>query len=262
MRRFHLIEFHEQLWMPESLRKTATDYLAHVEVMGRLYDGLAPVIAEAIEDSGAEQVIDLGSGGGGPWGRLHGMVSEVLGRELKIVLTDLSPSVDAYREFQSEVSEAISFSEEPVDMLNVPETLRGFRTLFSSFHHFAPEQAKGILRDAVNAGDGIMIVEGTYRSVKGLVPMFVVPLIVLLVTPLIRPVRFSRFFWTYLVPVAPILIGFDGAVSVLRTYTPEEMLQLAQEVDTEGKYRWIAERVDHKALPEPVIYLKGIPVRG
>lgn len=259
MRRYHLIEFHEQPWVPSSLRNAATDYLAHVEVMGKLYDDLAPVIAEAVQDSGAEQVIDLGSGGGGPWARLHPMVSEVLGRDLKIVLTDLSPHKDAYRKLHDDVCESITFSEESVDMMNVPETLHGLRTLFSSFHHFQPEAAKSILRDAVRSGDGIMIVEGTYRSPKGLAPMFVVPIITLLITPLIRPFRWSRLLWTYLFPLAPLMIGFDGAVSVLRTYSPEEMLEMAQEVDTEGKFRWIAERVPHKALPEPVIYLKGIP---
>ena len=79
MKRFHLIELHEQRWMPESLRSAATDYLAFVENAGKIHDGMAPILAEAIEDSGASRVIDLGSGGVGPWGRSRGLVSDEFG---------------------------------------------------------------------------------------------------------------------------------------------------------------------------------------
>ena len=54
-----------------------------------------------------------------------------------------------------------------------------------------------------------------------------VPLAVLVLTPAVRPFRWSRLFWTYLVPVLPPPILFDGVVSCLRVYTPEEMLAMA-----------------------------------
>jgi len=127
----------------------------------------------------------------------------------------------------------ISFSDAPVDVLDVPEGMSGFRTLFSSFHHFRPDDARKILGDAVAKGEGIAVVEATHRSLVGILPMFHVPLIVWLVTPFIRPFRVSRLFWTYLVPLAPLIIGFDGIVSCLRTYSAGEMLELADKVGVE-----------------------------
>jgi hypothetical protein len=57
-----------------------------------------------------------------------------------------------------------------------------------------------------------------------------VPLGVLVLTPAVRPFRWSRLFWTYLVPVLPAAILFDGVVSTLRVYTPDEMLAMGREV--------------------------------
>jgi hypothetical protein len=50
--------------------------------------------------------------------------------------------------------------------------------------------------------------------------VLVVPLAVLVLTPAIRPFRWSRLFWTYLVPVIPASILFDSVVSLFRIYTP------------------------------------------
>jgi hypothetical protein len=58
--------------------------------------------------------------------------------------------------------------------------------------------------------------------------IFLMPLVVLLVTPMIRPFRWSRLFWTYLVPAVPFLVLFDGVVSCLRTYTPDELRELTR----------------------------------
>ena len=44
--------------------------------------------------------------------------------------------------------------------------------------------------------------------------------IVLLVTPLIRPFTLSRILWTYLLPLVPLTCWWDGIVSQLRAYTP------------------------------------------
>jgi ubiquinone/menaquinone biosynthesis C-methylase UbiE len=159
MRRFHLIEIHEQDWMPESLRSATTDYLAHVEDVSKIYDPVVPVLVEAIRESGADRVVDLCSGGAGPWGRLQGLVSEELGKSIEVVLTDLNPNRAAFEYVSEKLGAEISFSDAPVDVLDVPEGMSGFRTLFSSFHHFRPDDARKILGDAVAKGEGIAVVE-------------------------------------------------------------------------------------------------------
>ena len=67
----HLIEIHEKPWCPASLRDAATDYLQLTATLANLYANLAPVLDRALDRAGTRRIIDLCSGGGGPWFRLH-----------------------------------------------------------------------------------------------------------------------------------------------------------------------------------------------
>jgi hypothetical protein len=58
-------------------------------------------------------------------------------------------------------------------------------------------------------------------------------LLVLLLTPLVRPLRFWRLILTYVLPVAVPLIVFDGVVSCLRTYTEVELRELTRGLETD-----------------------------
>ena len=78
----------------------------------------------------------------------------------------------------------------------------------------------------------------------------------LVATPFIRPFRWSRFLITYVVPIVPLAVVFDGVVSCLRTYTPAELLGMAEQAAPDG-YVWRAGTVGKG--PVPVTYLIGQP---
>ena len=89
--------------------------------------------------------------------------------------------------------------------------------------------------------------------------MLLVPLMVLLTTPFIRPFRWSRLLWTYLIPVVPFVSLFDGLVSNLRTYNVRELLQLTEAMDAKS-FQWEIGEVKSPAGPIPITYLIGVPV--
>ena len=146
-----------------------------------------------------------------------------------------------------------------MDATRVPDELVGFRTLFSAFHHFRPEQARTILADAVRKRQGIAIFEGTYHSALAMLLMLLVPLMVVLMTPFIRPFRWSRLFWTYLIPVVPLVSLFDGLVSCLRTYSVQELRELTEGLETKN-FQWEIGEVKSTAGPIPITYLIGVPI--
>ena len=55
--------------------------------------------------------------------------------------------------------------------------------------------------------------------------------------PFIRPFRWSRLIWTYLIPLNPIVLFLDGIVSCLRAYSPLELSELTRELSASG-YIW------------------------
>jgi hypothetical protein len=61
--------------------------------------------------------------------------------------------------------------------------------------------------------------------------------LVLLLTPFVRPFTLWRLLLTYVVPVAVPLILWDGIVSCLRSYTPDELRELTRGLESDG-YRF------------------------
>lgn len=259
MPRLHLIEIEDQPWCPTPVRDGATDYLQFVLDKLRPYRPVAGRLAAAIRRTGSRRVIDLCSGAGGPWPGLLPEVRSALGDQpLEVLLTDLYPNQAAWEKLQVDSKDSLQGYDRPVDATRVPAELEGFRTLFSGFHHFRPEQARAILQDAVANRQGIGIFETTERKPEQVVGMLFVPLIILLVTPAIRPVRLSRLLLTYLLPAIPFIGIFDGVVSCLRTYTPAELEEMTALLQT---YTWEVGQ-DRNGMAPPVTYVLGYPSRA
>jgi len=146
-----------------------------------------------------------------------------------------------------------------VSAVNVPSSLIGFRTLFSSFHHFSPDQARSILADAVSKRQGIAIAESTQRHVLTLSYMLVTPVLVWMATPFYRNFSWRRVFWTYCLPIIPLVVLFDGLVSCMRTYTPDELQGLVAGIPENDAFDWDIGLIRIGILPVGVTYLIGVP---
>jgi len=118
----------------------------------------------------------------------------------------------------------------------VPASLTGLRTIFNAFHHFPPVLARRILKDAHDSRQAILIVEIPHRSLPTALSLGAFSLLTLALTPLIRPVSMERLLWTYILPVLPMMVGFDGIMSCIRAYDTEELTALTRGLDAD--YTW------------------------
>jgi len=127
------------------------------------------------------------------------------------------PLTDLYPNLKSASHPHILWLAEPVDATRVPQKLGGVRTMFFSFHHFRPDAAKAILKDAFDRRRAICIFESGSGTLLGLISMIGVPVAVLALMPFARPFRWAYLLFTYLIPVMPLVVFWDGSVSMLRT---------------------------------------------
>jgi hypothetical protein len=254
MRRLHLFEIEDLSGCPAPVRDAMTDYLQFVIERTRPYATVARRLSEALKSTGGNRVVDLCSGAGGPW---TGLLPE-LGDDVRVLLTDRYPNVAAFRQVEQASGGRISYEAAPVDATDVPEGLRGFRTLFTGFHQFPVKAARAILEDAVVKEEGIAVLEATQRKPAVLLGMLLVPLIVLLVTPFTHPFRVSRLLLTYLLPVVPLAALWDGIVSCLRTYTPDELREMVASLPDRG-YTWEIGEQKVPGSAAAVTYLIGLP---
>jgi hypothetical protein len=254
LQRVHLFELEDQSWFPSTIRDLATDYLHFMETAMKLDRVLLPLVERALRESGATRIVDLCSGGSGP---VPGLVAALNAKGLAVTatLTDLYPNVAAFEQIAASSGARVAFSTEPVDARAVPASLTGLRTMFNGFHHLVPGDARAVLHAAAAARQPIGVFELSERSARS-IPVILVPLIVWLSTPFMKPFLWRRLVWTYLVPLVPLTCLWDGIVSQLRAYTVDELRQLAS---GSAPMRWDIGQVPIVGGRGRLTYLIGVP---
>jgi len=247
--RLHLFEWEDQSWFPASLRTAMTSYLATAYGITPLPKLWAERLSTLLARDRLNEIVDLGSGSGGPM-QLVVKELEEQGFKLRVTLTDLYPASAAPAPFE--------YWQQPVDATRVPASLHGIRTMFASFHHFRPRMARQILFDAFTQRRPICVLEGTSRTAPAIATTLLIPLLVLLLTPKVRPVSWVQIVFTYIIPILPLLIFWDGLISHLRTYSPREIEALTQSLDS-PEYSWETGLIHAPRTPAGLPYLIGKP---
>ena len=175
-----------------------------------------------------------------------------------MLLTDKYPCTKKLDDGEPASARRIHFLSHSVDAAQIPEHLDGFRTLFSSFHHLKPDEARRLLQDSVRRRQGIAIFEAPARRALTLLSLLFIPIAAWLFVPFRRPFRWSRLLWTYLIPVIPFVLFFDGLISCLRAYSLAQLREMTSGLAT-GDYRWDIGERSGGLLPLRITYLMGCP---
>lgn len=207
-------------------------------------------------------IVDFCSGAGGPTPYIEHELNmrrlAVKKAPINFLLTDLHPNIDAWMPL-AERSETLNFIPQSVDAGRPPAAVisagsgrgsaRGVvdgydatggvsgkssgklivRTFYLSFHHFDDEQARRILKSTLETSDGFAIVELMDRRLFSLLMLMLEPLLVFLVAPMWFFTDPVYLFFTFVIPALPVIMGWDGIVSLLRTRTFDEVLELVDE---------------------------------
>ncbi len=240
--RLQLFEFNDLSRTPAALRDTIVESLSRALEWGRMLEGLVPPLTEFLEAAGADEILDLCAGAGGParvlaadFERAHGADSP------RIVLTDLYPRREAWEVVRAEHPQTIDFVDEPVDATRIPARLGDgrVRTVINAFHHFPPALARAILEDAVASSRGIFISESFGRNPLEFLAFGPAGLAALAATPLLsRKDRVAKAALTWFSPVALLSGIWDGLVSTMRIYTEDDLREMVAPFGSH--WRWTA----------------------
>jgi hypothetical protein len=250
-------------WFPDVLRDDLTDMLQ--QSWTSLPPGapswfripseiVLPWLTQALEETGSNKIVDLCSGGSGPWVFLSRQ------RELdgvEITLTDLYPNIQAFQRARALSNQRLEFVAQPVDATKC--SIAGFRTMFASMHHLEPDLLAKILKDCVDKNQGFASFEQSARSWPFLLLLFFVH--ITLIAPLVFALTVKPFRWRrlYLLPIQALVSFHDGFVSGLRTYSKAEFLQLAHQVDPDGHFEWRVRQDFADGFCIPITAYVGVP---
>ncbi|KAL2133998.1 hypothetical protein VTI74DRAFT_1251 [Chaetomium olivicolor] len=271
--RMHVFEIADFPWFPNFLRAyfqaaLTAAWTTHIPLLQT--SSPARLVARLLTthlspyDLGSYTIIDFCAGGGGPTPSIERHLNRSLGPSttangsssstepaaataVKFVLTDLHPHTELWSQAAAESSN-VEYVPYPVDAGAVPEAVVGkyrgrakkvFRLFNLAFHHFDDGLARKVLRDAVQGagrGEGFGIFELQDRGMAGFLSCCLFGIGTLIMAPYYawlwgEPLA---LFFTYLVPILPAVLVFDGWMSCLRTRTPDEVEALLRTCGVDG----------------------------
>jgi hypothetical protein len=214
----HLIELEDLPGFPSVLRRQQVEFIGWLVDAFGIYAPVTPLLRAALDRVGTQEVTDLGSGSGGPVYYLAGQPQLARARFL---LTDRYPAPTPTS------SRAVVWHAEPVDALSPSAPGSGVLTLFNAFHHFTHAQQHQLVQ--THGRRGVLVFEVLQPTLLTFVKiLFTTTIGQLLVAPFVRPFRWERLLFTYLLPVNLLTIAWDGLVSVVRSSQPRPLVQRLQ----------------------------------
>lgn len=263
MHRVQWFELEDLPWMPSAIRDGGTDVLDAMFDRIGFYDRVVPAVLDLLRGVSATRVVDLGSGGGGGALQVHRAV-RASGSAVEFVLTDRFPNAGGAARAHALGDPCLRYDATPIDALSGPIDPTAVHTMCSALHHFPPDVAQTLIARLVAHRVPMAFVDVAASPLVRRVPALLAPvpmaanlialaLAALAITPLVRPMRLSRLLLTYLVPAIPALVAWDGTVSALRAYTPDELLTLARSVPGGDHYVWSS------GVGGAAVYLTGRP---
>ncbi|MEE1282697.1 MAG: hypothetical protein UHK60_10715 [Acutalibacteraceae bacterium] len=269
MKRIHWFEIMDFDWFPSFFRDIITDTIK-ISDKNPIFNRIVPVIIKAMEKSKTNTVVDLCSGGGGPWFQLFHLIKKEK-PDFELKFTDLFPNKKTIDSIPPELRENIEYILEPIDATNVPKDLKGIRTFFGSFHHMRPEQAKQILEGV--AKDKVGIVAGEVcmfpRDKAWLLlvfellffPFYLLMYWIMAIKAIKGTIltKILRFIFIYPIPVIPLVMMWDSAVSAMRVYTKDDLENIIKDIKVDG-YVLEAKEIPPSRNQPAIHYCIGYPV--
>jgi hypothetical protein len=263
MKRIQLFEFEDFNWLPGPIRAGITNLIVVFHHLMKSRDVLSSLILSIREKRSFDQIVDMGSGSGGIMPEVQEKLKSE-GTDLRLLLSDLHPSPQIVRRYEEDAKKDIQYWPESINATDLGKAPEGLKTMVNCFHHMPPNVAKEILRSAQENDQSLMIFEIAENKIPTLLwwlflPVSLVILIImsLFMTPFVRPLTPAQLFWTYIIPVIPIIYAWDGQASLVRTYTFDDIESLLPEPSE--TYVWHMEpgqKADGKKLG---YYILGMP---
>src|SRR6266853_5627428 len=120
MRRVQFIELHDRPWFPPPLRHEITDALQFGLNLLKAYAPIAPLLQSVLDSTRSRSIVDMCSGGGGPWLDLSQRLQGDAQASFQILLTDKYPNLRAFQNVSAASENHIGFYPDPVDAMKVP----------------------------------------------------------------------------------------------------------------------------------------------
>ena len=227
MKRKNLHQISDQAWFPKHLKQLVDEFLSWFVVQVNATKPFIPLFEKALSFSDKKVLVDIDFSTGA------GMESC---RHL------LDPTVQV---------ETIAYDGFRVEK-------EGVYVIINALHKLSPDQVIELLGKIAGSGKSVVAVEGNNDNWWQAIGMTLfVPLAVFLSAPFVKPFRWTRLLFTYLIPVLLLIIPLDGIIALFKLYSPKDLNELTDQLKVPA-YNWESGKKDN-GRGGKIIYLMGLP---
>lgn len=244
MKRIQLFEIEDFPWFPNFLRKYLMQLLYRFHQLLGSAEVAATQIEALFQKSNFSKITDLCSGNG----QLAISVFEKLSLPIEqFTVTDLYPT--SFHN-SSDKTSGLRFQSEPTDALTYRPEAGELITMLAAFHHFSEEETQQILERVMAQNAALMVLEISANDYPKFLWWTAIPINMLsslVLTLFVKKWSLGQFFFTYVIPILPLVFEWDGAVSNARTYGVDDLKILLSRCSLPDHYRYEILPVKRKA---------------
>ncbi|PPD20322.1 MAG: hypothetical protein CTY22_04695 [Methylomonas sp.] len=227
-----LFEFGDMDMVPELYHVYLRKYLTFFYKAFGYHRLWVPGFAEFILKIKKQDLMECCSGSGDVLLMIDAELDESKFKNIRYILSDIRPNPEFCGRINLMPGDRFKYLNESVDIVSKHAEYSYPKIFINSFHHFSKEQVVGIFNANLGNNNEIIIMEYVRKSFLGFLSMVVGPLVVFLTLPFV--VRLKHLpvmaFFTYLLPIFPLMMLWDGIVSCLHEYSDKEIKQIIDEM--------------------------------
>jgi len=224
-----LFEFGDLKEMPSLYHLYLRRYLVFFYKVFGYYKLWVPAFSDFLEETKAEKIMECCSGAGEALELLESQLDSTQFNSVHYLLSDIQPRFEFVSKFNLEKEGRFHYIAESVDVTQLKVDLDCPKVFINSFHHFSQPQVENIFKSVLGNGNEILILEYVRNSLLGYLSMLMGPIVVLLTLPfVVKPKHFPIMaLFTYLVPLFPLMVLWDGMVSCMHEYNAKQLRGIA-----------------------------------
>jgi hypothetical protein len=188
-------------------------------------------LSKFLKESPSDKVLECCSGSGKCLPRLIEHLPKEFVKNKTFILSDYRP-LKQYSDLDR--GAAFSYISKSLNATCANESYPLPKVFINSFHHFNDEMAKKILSDSLKNNNSILILEYTKKSLGVFISVILGSLSTFLLLPFYlkkNSYPFSILFFTYIIPLFPFVLLWDGIISNLRSRNLVNVERLCKDID-------------------------------
>ncbi|MBX3039953.1 MAG: hypothetical protein KF789_04505 [Bdellovibrionaceae bacterium] len=243
-------------WLPASLKNLMLEFLDFIVSLVEANKPFIPLLQRQTNLK-AEFFLDSPEAGGSAILLVPHLLRDFPGCEISVLADHLSPERKAH--FQNlipELSSQVRFIEQKDIGLRSDHSEK-FLISINQAHLFSDDELMARLKDFQTKFDQILIGEGNNKSGRQVIGMLILaPLVAIVCAPFVKPFRLLRLVFTFLIPLLPLMIAWDGIVALFKIRSPERLKELMTSDGTDGWTWKVGKSPNNRG--GFVIFLQGI----